>query len=63
MFSYYFNSRELKTAVNKLFADNAHRQYDAAADIFFPEYERFAFCEEDDPEVNEINDKISKMGF
>ena len=30
MFSYYFNSRELKTAVNKLFADNAHRQYGAA---------------------------------
>ena len=63
MFSYYFNSRELKTAVNKLFADNAHRRYGAAADIFFPEYERFAFCEEDAPEVNEINDKISKMGF
>ena len=63
MFSYYFNSRELKTAVNKLFADNAHRQYGAAADIFFPEYERYAFSEEDDSEVNEINDKISKMGF
>ena len=63
MFSYYFNSRELKTAVEKLFADNAHRQYGAAADIFFHEYERFAFCESDDTEVNEINEIISELDF
>ena len=63
MFSYYFNSRELKTAVEKLFADNAHREYGAAADIFFPEYERFAFCEEEDTEEDEVNENISVFDF